>query len=304
MSDLFIVFVHCQYLWHQPSICPWHARVCHLTVGHADVRAAVCLNQLSVDGSLHQLKLQLIWSRVSIAHCQLLTAYTHTHTHTHTHTNKRKEALREMKQEKEKINCLYQTHSHTHISLSLQSCWSSGSYFRAHYLTQTTSSLTGPSSPQALLFEISIRVFFFFWVCVYFPLTYSSLSSHADLQQRVQNLKHRRLLMVRQQQDGKVQLWSGVFTVRHWDKSRHMKNMKNKYSNKYLIYQMSKDFLKHTHTHTSDANYVPSSFTFIAISRNQGKKKKNLNQLPRVDTLKTWLLTRERQNKDHMRHRD
>lgn len=66
----------------------------HLTVNHAGVSAAVCLNQLSVDGSIHQLKLQLIWSRVSVAHGQLLTAYAHQQeerwsrlqTHTHTHT--------------------------------------------------------------------------------------------------------------------------------------------------------------------------------------------------------------------------
>lgn len=67
----------------------------HLTVNHAGVSAAVCLNQLSVDGSIHQLKLQLIWSRVSVAHGQLLTAYAHQQeerwsrlqTHTHTQHN-------------------------------------------------------------------------------------------------------------------------------------------------------------------------------------------------------------------------
>lgn len=56
-------------------------------------------------------------------------------------------------------------------------------------------------------------------VCVSF--TYSGLSSQADLQKWVQNLKHRWLLVVWQQQNSKVQLWSCVFTIWHWEIERH-----------------------------------------------------------------------------------
>lgn len=49
----------------------------------------------------------------------------------------------------------------------------------------------------------------------YAPLTDGRLSAHADLQHGVKDLEQGRLLMVGQEQDRKVHLGSGVFTVRH-----------------------------------------------------------------------------------------
>lgn len=91
--------------------------VYHLTVGHAGVCAAVGLNQLSVDGSLHQLKLQLIWSCVSIAHCELLTAYTHTHTHTQEERSIMRDEGEEGENSLSLLDCKH-THSHKHVSFS------------------------------------------------------------------------------------------------------------------------------------------------------------------------------------------
>jgi len=46
-------------------------------------------------------------------------------------------------------------------------------------------------------------------------LTHWCPAAKADLQHRIQNLKDRRLLMIGQQQNSKVHLWSGVLSIRH-----------------------------------------------------------------------------------------
>lgn len=48
--------------------------VLYFTISHANLCVAVSLYQLSMDGSFYHLELQLIWSRVNVAHGQLLTA--------------------------------------------------------------------------------------------------------------------------------------------------------------------------------------------------------------------------------------
>lgn len=121
-----------------------------------------------------------------------------------------------MKEKKEKIHCLYQTvNTHIHINTSLSPVLliikvelQSSLPHTEHLINYWT------SSPQPLFLEISTSGVYF-CMCVHSSYTYGGLSSRGDLQQWVKNLKHRRLLMVRQQKDGKVQLRSGVLTVRH-----------------------------------------------------------------------------------------
>lgn len=136
---------------------PSSVSVLYFTISHANLCVAVSLYQLSMDGSFYHLELQLIWSRVNVAHGQLLTA------------------------------CM------RHRNGEELEAWTAG--------------------PQQVLFLNSFCTSLFLRL---YNLTDGSLSSEADLQQRVQNLKHRRLLVVCQQQDSKVQLGRGVLAIWHW----------------------------------------------------------------------------------------
>lgn len=55
-------------------------------------------------------------------------------------------------------------------------------------------------------------------------LTHWCPAAETDLQHRIQNLKDRGLLMIGQQQNSKVHLWSGVLSIRNW----HKKGSRNK----------------------------------------------------------------------------
>lgn len=145
-----------------------------VTVNHADV--GISPNQLSVDGSVNQLKLQVIWIRVHIAHRQQLASWTQS-----TGDKQRKLAVMYLLRESSNFKRLQVLWPRC-----LLTCFSS------------TDTLTNVSA--GLVFP--------------FSLTEGSLSPQFDFQQRVQDLKDWRLLVIGQQQDDKVQLRSGVFAVR------------------------------------------------------------------------------------------